>query len=172
MTLDELNAISDVAAGRALRACCGASRWVDAMVARRPYGSEEELLETADAVWRELGPDDWREAIAQHPRIGEMVLESDARSRAWSSGEQSGVSAADDAKRAAVTAANKEYEERFGHIFLINATGKSATEILAACRSRMSNAPDEELAVAGEELRKITRIRLEKLITPANTPRP
>lgn len=165
MTLDELNALSADEAARTFQACAASSRWVAAMLERRPFASREALLMAADAAWRELGPNDWREAIDAHPRIGETFSpHSDAQSRAWSRQEQSGVAGTDTDMRFELAQANREYEARFGHIFLVHATGKGFAEVLRLCRARMRNTPDEELAVAGNELRKIARTRLEKLL--------
>ena len=162
LTLEELNSLSSVAAARVLHACGGSARWVDAMLARRPFASVPAVLDACDATWRDTGPNDWREAFAGHPRIGDRGPEDGGPS--WSAAEQAGVDAADAAKRGALAEANREYEEKFGHIFLVSASGKSAAEMLELLRSRMRNAPDEELAVAGDELRKIARVRLEKLL--------
>lgn len=166
LTLDELNSLSRVAAARVLYACGGNGRWVEAMLARRPFASVAAVLDACDAAWRDTGPNDWREAFAGHPRIGERAPEDRLEDRGpnWSAAEQSGVDAADAAKRLALAAGNREYEERFGHIFIVFASGQSAAQMLELMRRRMRNAPDEELAVAGEELRKIARVRLEKLI--------
>jgi 2-oxo-4-hydroxy-4-carboxy-5-ureidoimidazoline decarboxylase len=167
LTLDELNSLSRVAAARVLYACGGNRRWVDAMLQRRPYASVDALLDASDVEWRVTGPNDWREAFAGHPRIGERRPEDrrpEDRGPDWSAAEQSGVDAADAATRSALADGNREYEERFGHIFLVCASGKSAAEMLALLRARMSNTPDQELAVAGDELRKIARVRLEKLL--------
>lgn len=175
LTLDELNSLSSVAAARVLYACGGNGRWVDAMLERRPYASVDALLDASDVEWRATGPNDWREAFAGHPRIGERRPEErrpEDRGPDWSAAEQSGVDAADAAKRSALAEANREYEERFGHIFLVSALGKGATELLELMRRRMRNAPDEELAVAGDELRKIARVRLEKLLGAREGARP
>jgi OHCU decarboxylase len=161
----ELDALPDARAAALLRPCCGASRWVAGMVARRPHGSLGALLAAADAVWRSLGPADWREAFAHHPRIGERqaAVAQEARGAAWSAGEQARVGVAPADVRAALAAANREYEGRFGHIYVVCATGKSAEEMLAIARARLGNDPETELRVAAEEQRKITRLRLEKL---------
>jgi len=155
-----------VMAATVLRSCCGASRWVTAMVAGRPYASFDALAAAADAAWRSTGPDDWHEAFAHHPRIGERRADgrTSARARAWSEREQASANTADAATRAALTRANQDYEARFGHIFLVNAAGKSAEDILAALRQRMTSDPERELAVAAEEQRNITQRRLRGLL--------
>lgn len=165
MTLHELNNLRHDAAARSLYACCGCTRWVDAMLERRPYTSVDALLDASDMEWRVTGPNDWREAFAGHPRLGECApAQTDDQARNWSAAEQAGMDAADAATRSALADANTEYEARFGHIFLVCASGKTAAELLELLRARMRNTPNDELAVAGDELRKIARVRLEKLL--------
>src|SRR4029079_3054416 len=118
-----------------------------------------------DDAWSTLGPEDWREALAHHPRIGERMEDPTASPAAirLSAGEQSGVAARDRSSREALALANREYEARFGHIFLTCATGKSAEAMLAEARARMTNDPARELQVAAEEQRKIIQLRLQQL---------
>lgn len=166
LTVRELNALPATRAAELLAACCGAPRWVSSMVARRPYESLDSLLLAADDVWWSLDQHDWREAFARHPRIGEAesAPPEDERERHWASGEQAGVATAQDAVRDALVEANRKYERRFGYIYIVCATGKSADEMLALARGRLHNSPQVELRVAAEEQRKITRLRLEKLL--------
>ena len=161
--LDELRAAR---AAELLRACCGAARWVAGMVARRPFHTLGAVLDEADDLWWSLGPDDWLEALAQHPRIGERhdAGAQDPRGAAWSAGEQSGVDVASADVRAALAAVNGEYERRFRHTYVVCATGKSAEEMLALARARLGSDPETELRVAAGEQLKITRLRLEKLL--------
>jgi OHCU decarboxylase len=164
-TVAELDALPASEAAELLRSCCGATRWVEGMLARRPYRTLATLLGTADDVWQTLPPDQWLEAFSHHPRIGEThsaAAQSD-RARGWSSGEQSGMDAAGASVRQQLAEANAAYDDRFGYICIICASGRSAEEMLAITRSRLSNAPEAELHVAAEEQRKITRLRLEKL---------
>ncbi len=148
-----------------LRVCCGAERWVVAMADRRPFGGLPRLLEAAETEWAALTPADWREAIDHHPRLGGTDLASPRfdGTRSLSEGEQAGVLDAAEATRKALANAQREYEERFGFIFLIRASGRSAAEILSELERRMMNDPETELAVAARELRKIARLRLERL---------
>ena len=157
MTLGELNALPEDVAAETFRACCGSSRWVDAMVASRPFDSRDDLFEFSDAVWRRTDPADWHEAFSHHPRIGE-------RSTGWSAGEQSSLRTTDDSVRDELARANGVYEEKFGHIYIVCATGKSAAEMLAIANERMANDAATELRVAAEEQRKITQLRLRKLL--------
>ena len=162
----ELDAMPAELAARELAACCGATRWVRGMLARRPFGSREALLDAADEVWRGLGPDDWHEAFSHHPRIGERAsaAAAPARAGAWSSAEQAGVASADDGVRAALAEGNREYERRFGFIYVVCAAGKSARELLDILHARLGSDRETELRAAAEEQRKITRLRLEKLL--------
>jgi allantoicase len=143
--------------------CCGSTAWAEQMTRRRPFGSRGELLRQADEVWASLSTDDHLEAFAAHPRIGER---SAAR---WSSQEQAGVDDSEQATRDALLEGNRVYEERFDHVFLICATGKSADEMLAALRQRLDNDPVTELTVAAEEQRQITHLRLDKLLRDGRT---
>jgi OHCU decarboxylase len=166
VSVAELDAMSEPQARKLLAACCGASRWVSGMLVRRPFGSRARVLSTADEIWRSLDAGDWREAFSHHPRIGERksAMPQSERGSAWATREQSGIERAHDDVRAQVAAANREYEERFGYIYIVFATGKSAEEMLALARERLQNDADVELRVAAEEQRKITRVRLEKLL--------
>jgi OHCU decarboxylase len=165
VTVAALDAMPAREAREALASCCGAPAWLDGMETRRPFRTRDALLAAADDVWRALSPRDWMEAFAHHPRIGERhaAAAQGATAQNWSSGEQSRVAAADTTVKERLAEAQRAYEARFGHIFLICATGKSADEILAAVRARMTNDASVELRVAAEEQRKITRLRLEKL---------
>ncbi|HWO89558.1 MAG TPA: 2-oxo-4-hydroxy-4-carboxy-5-ureidoimidazoline decarboxylase [Gemmatimonadales bacterium] len=166
--LEWLNAMPEEEAREALRACCGSSRWVERMLAKRPFPDASRLFAAATTVWHSLRANDWQEAFRAHPRLGEAASEEQGpRAASWSSREQSGVGAAGQEDRAALAEANRRYEERFGHIFIMCATGKSVTEMLAACRARLANDELTELFVAAEEQRKITRLRLERLLEGA-----
>jgi OHCU decarboxylase len=159
VTLSELNGLLHDAAERELSRCCGSTRWAAAVAARRPFTTAEELLQIADDVWWTLEGGDWLEAFARHPRIGE-------RAAGWASDEQSGVRGAPQETLSRLTALNQNYERKFGHVFLIFATGKSAAEILAQLELRVSNDPVTELKIAAAEQAKITRLRLQKLLSP------
>lgn len=162
MTLSELNGLSRDAAERELCRCCGSTRWAAAVAARRPFTTAEELLQIADDVWWTLEGGDWLEAFARHPRIG-------GRAAGWASDEQSGVRGAKQETLSRLTALNQNYERKFGHVFLIFATGKSAAEIVAQLELRVSNDPVTELKIAAAEQAKITRLRLQKLLSPVGT---
>jgi OHCU decarboxylase len=164
--LERLNCLAPDAAEAELRRCCGSPEWARRMAAARPFADAEELVQTADGVWHSLPREEWLAAFRAHPRIGERRAERPQEGTAsWSRQEQAGVARADAETRAALAEANRVYEERFGWIFLVNATGKTPDEMLALARGRLSNPPDDELLVAAEEQRRITRIRLEKLLS-------
>jgi len=157
--LDRFNQLADEDAAAELLAVCHSRRWAKQVAAGRPYADLAALQETADEVWQGLGPEDWLEAFAAHPRIGE----GGGAAADWSRQEQAGVGDADDV-RERLARGNAEYEARFGHVFLISAAGRDATEILAALEQRLGNDPATELRVAAEEHRRITRLRLERLV--------
>lgn len=161
----DLAALNDLPRDRALSelaTCCASHAWVEQMVDRRPYSELAALLATAEEVWWDLTPDDWLEAFAAHPRIGEWPEGDDLASR-WSRGEQSGVT--DDPETAdALAECNRAYEERFGFTFLVFASDRSAAEILEACRARLANEEVQEVSVAAAEQARITNLRLRKLV--------
>ena len=129
------------------------------MAGARPFPDASSLAETADATWRELSPDDWLEAFSAHPAIGSEIDLSP-----FSRQEQSGTRGADSDTLAELADLNRRYADRFGHVFLVCATGRTAAEMLAIGRKRLGNDAETELAIAAEEQRKITRLRLEKLL--------
>ncbi len=131
------------------------------MLGQRPFKDADEVFAAADRIWQELGPEDWHEAFQAHPRIGQRTTDNVAAQ------EQAGAASAPAGVLVALADANRAYEARFGHIYIVCATGKSADEMLALCRARLANDPDTELSVAAEEQRKITRLRLEKLLEKA-----
>ncbi len=164
-----LNAASVDGAAGAFSRCCGSRRWVAEMVAGRPYASRTHLHGHARHVWWHLGDGDWREAFTHHPRIGadpDRLRERFGATAAWSAGEQSGMNAADEATIQALAAGNRAYEARFGHIFIVCASGLSAAEMLARLEARLPDDPAVELRVAAGEQAKITSLRLDKLTLP------
>jgi len=152
-----------------LTACCGAAPWVDAMLAARPFRDRERLFAAADHAWATITPAQLADAIARHPRLGGTRAKAalSAREQAWSAGEQSGVGSADDAARTTLAEGNEEYERRFGHTFILCATGLGTNDMLAALQQRLRNDPATERDITGRELHKITRLRLEKLLAGA-----
>ena len=166
--LTKFNALSRQAARSALLACCGAKKWARQMANEMPFESMPQLLEAADRIWAGVQREDWLEAFRHHPRIGEKKAETmqSSRARQWSEHEQAAASKAPSEALAKVAKANRAYEARFGYIFIVCAGGKTSEEILAILEKRLSNNPATELRVAAEEQRRITRLRLEKLLEP------
>lgn len=161
-----LNTLGEAEARVQLTRCCGASRWVEGMLARRPFASRAALLSEADAVWATLGRSDYLEAFSHHPEIGADLDELRAKFAAtadWSQSEQSGASTASEATLIALRQGNRAYRERFGYSFIVCASGKSATEMLALLEARLPHSESEELPIAAAEQAKITRLRLEKI---------
>lgn len=174
MLVSEFDDLSDGAAAQLLTSCCGAKGWVGGMLARRPFGAMEQLLDAADELWLGLSESDWREAFDHHPRIGTRTSAApqDTRARTWSSQEQAGMDAASTATRERLRAANALYEARFGYICIICAAGRSADELLSITHARLANEPAAEIHIAAEEQRRITRLRLARLFhDPAGVPR-
>ena len=165
-SLTRLNSLPAAEARAELLKCCGSTRWAAGVAARRPYASAEELEETADRVWWGLSAEDWLEAFRAHPKIGERraAAEVSDEARAWSEREQAGGAGASAETRAALAEGNRAYEGRFGFIFIVCATGRTADEMLALLRARLGNDRETELRVAAEEQRRITRLRLRKLL--------
>jgi hydroxyisourate hydrolase len=190
MRLEEVNALDEESAARTLQRCCGSSRWAQAMARARPFPSAAAMMDLGDAVWVSLDAADWFEAFAAHPRIGEpasapvggarpelvegptlaYVDSSEGGARdgsstpGWESMEQSGVRLADADARRRLAEGNARYEARFGYIFIVCATGKSVEQMLEMLEARLKNDPHEELRIAAEEQRQITRLRLGKLL--------
>jgi 2-oxo-4-hydroxy-4-carboxy-5-ureidoimidazoline decarboxylase len=166
--LDSLNSgAHDIQLAKELAACCSSQRWVDQILGQRPFADAEELLAASDAAVAVLDDAALAEALAAHPRIGDRPA---GVSGEWSRQEQSGVASAAAAVLEEIATANAEYERRFGHVYLVCATGKSADELLAICRSRLTNDPVAEERVVRAELAKITRIRLGKLLHSYDAP--
>jgi OHCU decarboxylase len=165
--LARLNALSDAEAESELLKCCGSMNWARRLAAQRPFNDVEELMTAAEQIWWSLGEQDWLEAFSAHPQIGGRQAQrpQDAQARDWSDEEQAGTRAIDEATQDELAAANRAYKEKFGHIFIVCATGKTAAEMLAILRARLVNDSSAELRHAADEQRKITRLRLEKLLT-------
>jgi OHCU decarboxylase len=164
--LERLNTLSSEEAESELLKCCGSTLWARRMGRERPFHNLQELLMKADSVWWSLDAEDWLEAFSRHPKIGEKesARAQSAEAHRWSEQEQSGASSAAEETRLALAAANREYERKFGHIYIICATGKTANEMLSILRERLQNDKDKELRVAAEEQRRITHLRLSKLL--------
>jgi 5-hydroxyisourate hydrolase / 2-oxo-4-hydroxy-4-carboxy-5-ureidoimidazoline decarboxylase len=168
MTLAELNGLGDAAAVRELLRCCGSTRWAHEMAGARPFASMDAMTAAADTISAGLDRADWLEAFSTHPQIGSSGSGGSSGSSGsngdWSAAEQAGAASASSDVLARLSEANREYEARFGYIFIVCATGKSAEEMLQLLEGRLDNDPLIEIRIAADEQRKITRLRIAKLL--------
>jgi 2-oxo-4-hydroxy-4-carboxy-5-ureidoimidazoline decarboxylase len=159
MDLDTFNALTSHSAVAELTSCCSSSSWAQRLASSRPFATVGELIRCADHVLAQLGQEELDAALAGHPRIGERPGHASARR------EQAGVAAADAEVRTALVQANRDYEARFGHVYLVSADGRSGHELLNVLRERLGNDAATERAVLRDELSKINRIRLARLVS-------
>ena len=166
MTLHDLNMLPKPQLRQELLKCCGSSAWVEKVMSFFPIDDMVELLDDAEDEWYKCSPEDWKEAFSHHPKIGDIdsLKKKFASTANWAMGEQSGTSTASEETIKALAKGNKEYEGKFGYIFIVCATGKSADEMLAILNSRLPNDPKKEIEIAADEQNKITKLRLEKLL--------
>jgi OHCU decarboxylase len=164
--VERLNSMSEADAHQSLQRCCGSARWVEAMLAARPFESGADLLARAERAWRALRTEDYLEAFAHHPEIGADLGELRRRfasTATLAETEQAGTAGADEATLTALRAQNQAYQARFGYVFIVCASGKSAREMLGLLEARLHNPPELEIGVAAAEQSKITRLRLERI---------
>jgi len=166
MSLDTLNALSTDAASHQFMQCCTSEAWVARMVESRPYTDATALFTAADNNWQGLQELDYLQAFDGHPKIGDVssLKAKYANTKELASNEQSSVSAASDAVIETLSQGNRDYEAKFGFIFIVCATGKSAAQMSDLLQARLPNDRGTELINAAEEQRKILQIRLEKLV--------
>ena len=173
MRLEDLNGLEEAAATREFLHCCGSRRWATRMAVSRPFADARTMADAAERAFEALDRDDWLEAFAAHPKIGAGGAGGEdgaggavgvAGLSAWTAQEQALVAEAADTTRQRLAEANRDYEARFGYIFIVCATGKTAAEMLALLERRLPNDPGAELRIAADEQRKITRLRLTKLV--------
>lgn len=166
MTLAELNQLAEAEAVRVFTDCNAAARWVSAMVSGRPFASTEALKAKARQVWSALTESDFLQAFEAHPMIGDVdsLRKKYAATKAIAAGEQSGAAAADEQTLKDLARLNREYLEKFGFIFIVFATGKSAPEMLGILQGRISNGRAGEIQNAAAEQLKITLLRIEKML--------
>ena len=159
-----LNSLTADEAATELLQCCGSKRWAAELANQRPFPTEQTLIAAANEIWWSLDHSDWLEAFRSHPKIGakKAADKVSAQAQQWSGQEQSGV---DEASHDTLAALNEAYEQKFGFIFIICATGKTSDEILTALRERLQHDPDAELPIAAAEQGEITELRLKKLLT-------
>jgi 2-oxo-4-hydroxy-4-carboxy-5-ureidoimidazoline decarboxylase len=161
------NVLDVETASREVLPCCGSRGWAQELALLRPFASPQDVYNSSDTVWKSVAKADWQEAFDSHPRIGQQhARAATAESLAWSAQEQrAAVSAAatdEDATKLALAEGNRQYEERFGRIFIVCASGRSAAEILSILKQRMARTPEAEWLEAGEQQRQITQLRLRR----------
>jgi OHCU decarboxylase len=164
MTLAEFNALPSTQAESVLLDCCGSARWAASIASRRPYARVDALHKAADSIWWKLERADWLEAFSHHPQIGDKPANGSESARQWAAGEQAGARGASDDVKARLARANRAYFEKFGYIYIVCATGKTAEGMLAILNQRLQNDLASEISIAAEQQRLITRIRLDKLL--------
>jgi 2-oxo-4-hydroxy-4-carboxy-5-ureidoimidazoline decarboxylase len=164
MTIAEFDHLAPSQKRALLFQCCGSAAWVDKMMTMPPAEDLIDLFEDAEEKWYECTEEDWKEAFTHHPKIGDIdAVRKRFSHDQFANGEQSSVNSASETTLEMLAQGNREYEKKFGYIFIVCATGKSADEMLAILSSRMNNSPEEEIKNAMDQQGKITRLRLEKL---------
>jgi 2-oxo-4-hydroxy-4-carboxy-5-ureidoimidazoline decarboxylase len=158
------NALPSEEAAAEILSCCGSRAWAATLAARRPFANQQSLFEAADDCWQNLPEADWLEAFRSHPRIGEQHAQkkTTAVSAAWSRSEQSQMKEADAAILMRMREGHREYEERFGRIFIVCASGKQPAELLRILESRLANDPAQELLESAAQQQQIMQLRLRK----------
>ena len=166
MRLEQFNQLECDACYQLLRQCCVSTRWIERMEQARPFTDLEQLQHSADQIWQQLAMPDYLEAFEGHPKIGDIdsLKAKYAWTKALASGEQSGAAQASEAVLQALAEGNEAYEKRFGFIFIVCASGKSAEEMLQLLQQRLDNDLETELKIAAAEQAKITRLRLNKML--------
>jgi 2-oxo-4-hydroxy-4-carboxy-5-ureidoimidazoline decarboxylase len=159
MTIADLDESNETEVGPSLIECCGSSNWVKRVLAERPYRTPERLAAAATDTWWRLSSADWLEAFSKHPQIGEK-----GRVSHWSAQEQSAMNSAAAQVASRLADLNRVYFDKFGWIFIVCATGKSAEDMLTLLETRLPNTPEDEIRVAAAEQNKITLLRLQKLL--------
>jgi 2-oxo-4-hydroxy-4-carboxy-5-ureidoimidazoline decarboxylase len=167
MSLEQLNKLSFEQLKEELFKCCGSTKWAQSLADKSPFASVGDLKQQSDSIWNQCNDTDWKEAFTHHPKIGDVKLleEKFASTKQWASGEQSGVNTATREILQSLADGNLEYENKFGYIFIVCATGKAASEMLHLLTERLKNNPDQEILIAKEEQNKITHLRLHKLLS-------
>jgi OHCU decarboxylase len=164
---EQINNLNEQAAEQALSKCCAAPAWIAQMLTRRPFASDEAVAAAAAEIWQSLGRDQWLAAFVAHPKIGDpaSLRAKYANTSQWANNEQASVAAAAEQTLIELADYNQRYEQRFGYIFIVCATGKSAAEMLSLLQDRIHNDEATELKIAAAEQLKITLLRLQKLAT-------
>ena len=166
MTLESLNALTIFDANEQFELCCGAANWVIKMNQNRPFQNKDDLYKKSESIWFSLSSDDWLEAFTHHPKIGniESLRKNFHNTKSISENEQSGVNDASESTLKDLAESNQLYEDKFGFIFIVCATGKSADEMLTLIKIRLNNNVNVEMLNAAKEQNKITQLRLKTLL--------
>jgi len=166
MTLESLNSLTISDANEQFETCCGAANWVEKMNQNRPFQNKDDLYQKAESIWYSLSSKDWLEAFTHHPKIGNIdsLRKKFHNTKSISEDEQSGINDAAESTLKDLAESNQLYQDKFGFIFIICATGKSAGEMLALIKTRLNNNANAEMLNAAKEQNKITQLRLEKLL--------
>ncbi len=166
MTIEALNALTPSEANEQFKLCCGASNWVEKMNQNRPFQDKNEVYQQAESIWFSLSSEDWLEAFTHHPKIGDIdsLRKKFHNTKSISKNEQSGVNDAEKSTLNDLAKSNQLYEDKFGFIFIVCATGKSADQMLALIKMRLNKNAETEMQNAAKEQNKITQLRLEKLL--------
>jgi 2-oxo-4-hydroxy-4-carboxy-5-ureidoimidazoline decarboxylase len=165
INLAAINSLDEDRLQEAFLKCSGSAVWADQLTGQRPFSTAADLQAKVAAAWNELTHEDWLKAFASHPKIGDLesLRKKFASTASWASNEQSGVNSAAEETLKELAEGNDLYEKRFGHIFIVCATGKTASEMLSLLKERLNNLPEVEFKIACNEQKKITQLRLEKL---------
>tara|TARA_Y100001001_G_scaffold57289_1_gene54195 strand:+ start:417 stop:920 length:504 start_codon:yes stop_codon:yes gene_type:complete len=166
VTIEALNTLTPSEANKQFELCCGASNWVEKMNQNRPFHDKNEVYQQAESIWFSLSSEDWLEAFTHHPKIGDIdsLRKKFHNTKSISKNEQSGVNDAEKSTLNNLAKSNQLYEDKFGFIFIVCATGKSADEMLALIKMRLNKNAETEMQNAAKEQNKITQLRLEKLL--------
>ncbi|MBP6333859.1 MAG: 2-oxo-4-hydroxy-4-carboxy-5-ureidoimidazoline decarboxylase [Bacteroidia bacterium] len=167
MTIADLNKLPEPTFIEELKKCCGSTTWVNTLLSSRPFTNAEDLLEKADLAWASTNTEDWLEAFNHHPKIGDLknLEKKFASTKELAGAEQSSVQSATTKTLEELAEGNTEYENKFGFIFIVCATGKSAAEMLQLLKMRINNDKNTELKTAATEQHKITKLRLQKILS-------
>jgi 2-oxo-4-hydroxy-4-carboxy-5-ureidoimidazoline decarboxylase len=165
MKLVEFNKQARSKAKEDLFRCCGCSAWVEKLITHFPFSSIEDLKLSSDKIWFSCTEEDWKEAFSHHPKIGERSSSKNNNSKEWSQQEQSGVEQSEKTILEQLQEVNKTYENKFGFIFIVYATGKTASEMFDLLRKRLTNDYEKEIHIASGEQNKITHLRIDKLLS-------
>jgi len=166
MTIKTLNGLDSSEAAAQFNLCCGATNWIKIMNQSRPFQNKNEVYQQAESIWLSLSSEDWLEAFTHHPKIGNInsLRKKFQNTKSISKNEQSGVNNATKSTLKNLAESNQLYEDKFGFIFIVCATGKSSDEMLALIKMRLNNNAKIEMQNAAKEQNKITQLRLKTLL--------